>query len=263
MNCIICAGRMLPYFSKMFNAYHLKVANYSRCEECGFCASETHFAMTGSEWEALNLSFHNDSEAREDNPYNRNQRYFNQALMLHLMKQNGLLSPRNWLDWGSGSGSLSAQLLHNFGIELYNFDKFMRPNLFALSQDQLKPRGHSVVISTAVFEHVRDRKTLDEIESYVGDDGCLGIHTLVRGEIPRDSGWMYLLPVHCAFHTNKSMDILMRQWGYTCSIYNEHAKMWIWFKQESASVATKVAALNRLMGWEYLHFKTGFMDFWP
>jgi hypothetical protein len=104
---------------------------------------------------------------------------------------------------------------------------------------------------------------LDEIESYVGEGGCLGIHTLVRGEIPADPDWMYLLPVHCAFFTNKSMDMLMRQWGYTCSAYNEHAKMWAWFKTEPKLIGEKVAELNQSIGWEYLHFKAGFMDFWP
>jgi hypothetical protein len=39
--------------------------------------------------------------------------------------------------------------------------------------------------------------------------------------------------------------------------------MWVMFKDEPDIMAGKVDALNRVMGWEYLHFKTGFMDFWP
>jgi hypothetical protein len=263
MNCIICAGPMGKHFSKHFNAYNLGKVDYRRCDNCGFSASATHFDMSNEEWEALNLAFHNDSEARVDNPYNRNQRYFNQALMLHLMKRNNLIAPGKWLDWGSGSGALSSQLQENFDIELHNFDKFMQPKLLPLSQEKLVERGYSLVVNTAVFEHVRNRQTLDEIESYVAEDGAFAIHTLVRGSIPADPSWMYLLPVHCSFHTNRSMEILMQQWGYTCSAYNEHSKMWILFKHDPDHVSKDVSSLNNLLGWEYLHFKPGFMDYWP
>jgi hypothetical protein len=263
MNCIICAGPMGKHFSKDFNAYNLGKVDYRRCDNCGFSASATHFDMSNEEWEALNLAFHNDSEARSDNPYNRNQRYFNQSLMLYLMKRNSLIVPGTWLDWGSGSGALSSQLKHNFGIDLHNFDRFMQPKLFPLTQDKLVARGYSLVVNTAVFEHVRNRQTLDEIESYVAKDGSLAIHTLVRGSIPADPNWMYLLPVHCAFHTNKSMEILMQQWGYSCSVYNEHSKMWVLFKHDPEQISKEVSSLNKLLGWEYLHFKAGFMDYWP
>lgn len=263
MNCIICFASMGHYFTKRFDAYGLGDVDYARCSNCGFVASVTHFTMDEQAWERLNMAFHCDSEAREDNPYNRNQRYFNQALMLHLLLRNSIVEAGNWLDWGSGGGSLSAKLHHNFGIALHNFDRYMQPALLPLSQTELIERGHSLVANTAVFEHVRGRGTLDEIESYVAHDGCLAVHTLVRGEIPADPDWMYLLPVHCAFHTNRSMDLLMRQWRYTCSIYNEHAKMWVLFRSQPSLVAYRVAELNRSLGWEYLHFKNGFMDYWP
>jgi hypothetical protein len=148
-------------------------------------------------------------------------------------------------------------------LRLNNFERFVKPRLFPIEEADLKPRAYSLVVNTAVFEHVRDRATLDEIESYVEEAGCLGLHTLVRGDIPADPKWMYLLPVHCSFHTNKSMGILMKQWGYTCSVYNEHAKMWVWFKKEPSEVEEAAMALNRLLGWEYVHFKVGFVDFWP
>lgn len=263
MNCIICNGNMNHYFVKHFDAYDLDDVEYVRCSSCGFAASATHFAMCEREWEELNERYHSDSFSRTDNPYNRNQRYFNQALMLHLLHRSGLVPSGEWLDWGSGAGSLSMQLHRHFGLRLNNFDQYMKPELFALEREDLLPRGYQVVVNTAVFEHVRSRRTLNEIESYVAQDGCLCIHTLVRGEIPADPEWMYLLPVHCAFHTNKSMDILMRQWGYQCSIYNEHAKMWIMFKHPPDEVEREVTRLNKLVGWEYLRFKAGFMDFWP
>ncbi|RYG88549.1 MAG: class I SAM-dependent methyltransferase [Alphaproteobacteria bacterium] len=263
MNCIICNSIMEHYFTKQFDAYGLGEVEYERCTLCGFSASATHFALSEEQWEALNGNFHSDSFARTDNPYNRNQRYFNQALMLHLLHRNQIIPNGDWLDWGSGSGSLSMQLDRHFGLRINNFDQYMEPQLFSLERESLLPGGYQVVVNTAVFEHVRSRRTLDEIESYVAPGGCLCIHTLVRGEIPADPEWMYLLPVHCAFHTNTSMNSLMQQWGYSCSVYNEHAKMWIWFKEDAEIIADKVSRINRSMGWEYLHFKHGFMDFWP
>jgi hypothetical protein len=263
MNCIICNGPMGHHFTKRFDAYGLGDVEYRKCSLCGFSASATHFAMSEKEWEELNRAFHDDSFARTDNPYNRNQRYFNQALMLNLLNRSEVVPSGEWLDWGSGSGFLSMQLDRHFGIRLNNFDQYMKPRLFSLERENLLRGEYQVVVNTAVFEHVRSRKTLDEIESYVAPHGCLCVHTLVRGDIPADPDWMYLLPVHCAFHTNTSMNNLMRQWGYTCSVYNEHAKMWVWFKQNPELVADKVASLNRFMGWEYLHYKPGFMDFWP
>ena len=110
---------------------------------------------------------------------------------------------------------------------------------------------------------MRSRDALNEIESYVSNDGHLAVHTLVRGQIPNDAEWMYLLPVHCAFYTNRSMQMLMEQWNYTCSVYNEHSKMWVMFRNPPHEVSEKVTELNSTLGFEYLHFKNGFMDYWP
>lgn len=60
------------------------------------------------------------------------------------------------------------------------------------------------------------------------------LYTLVYKRIPADQNWSYFEPpVKCYFHTNKSMSILMDQWGYISSIYFSVAKIWIFFKKES------------------------------
>ncbi|MGZ8933271.1 MAG: methyltransferase domain-containing protein [Methylobacter sp.] len=249
-------------FFKKFDIYNLGTVDYWQCGECGFVASKTHFCMNDSEWKELNVCFHEDNNNRVDNPYNRNQRYFNQALMLYLMSRYSLLSSGKWLDWGSGLGNLSDRLSSLFGIKMYNFDKYIEPALYPLTESVLRKRGYAMVANTGVFEHVRSRETLNEIESYVSQNGCLAIHTLVRGEIPKDPNWMYLLPVHCAFHSNRSMQHLMREWGYSCSVYNEHAKLWVLFRTNLRDMEEKVEELNNKLGWTWLHFKSGFMDFW-
>lgn len=263
MKCIICSNDMSYYFTKHFGVYGLDGVHYWRCPVCGFVASITHFEMSDEDWAHLNVKFHNDNNAREDNPYNRNQRYFNQALMLHLMVRSGMLPSQDWLDWGSGTGRLSIQLQTMFSLKLLNFDAYIQPLIHSLSQKDLIEREYSLVVNTAVFEHVRSRDTLNEIESYVSNDGHLAVHTLVRGQIPNDAEWMYLLPIHCAFHTNRSMQMLMEQWNYTCSVYNEHSKMWVMFRTPTHEVSEKVTELNSTLGFEYLHFKNGFMDYWP
>jgi hypothetical protein len=263
MKCIICRDEQTYFFSKEFSVYGLATVDYWRCPTCGFVASKTHRDMSLTEWESLNSDFHHDNNAREDNPYDRNQRYFNQALMLHLMVRDKVLPSSEWLDWGSGVGDLSIQLRKYFSLKLLNFDAYIEPSINQVEPGEMNKRDYSLVTNTAVFEHVRSRDTLDEIESYVSDNGQLAVHTLVRGEIPPDPNWMYLLPVHCAFRTNRSMQILMEQWGYSCSVYNEHSKMWVMFKRPVHEIKQAVQDLNSDLGFEYLHFKKGFMDYWP
>jgi len=253
---------MTYFFSKVFNYYDLKNVDYWKCVNCGFTASKTHYDMSQEGWEKLNLNFHNDNNLRTDNPYNRNQRYFNQAQMIFLMKRFNLIEKGLYLDWGSGTGEVSSLSKNLYKISIYNFDKYIRPSLNQIFETELKSRNYKLVICNAVFEHVYNRESLDEIESFVSENGCFGIHTLIPESVPNDAEWMYLLPVHCSFHTNNSMNILIKQWKYTCSIYNEYSKMWVLFKNEPNEIERKVKHLNNSLGWDYFKFKIGFMDYW-
>ena len=91
MKCIICESAMSFYFTKHFSVCDLFQVDYWKGNKCGFCASKTYFEMTNKEWEKLNDIFHSESYFTEDNPYNRNQRYFNQSLMLFLMAKQDLI----------------------------------------------------------------------------------------------------------------------------------------------------------------------------
>ncbi|WP_369410420.1 methyltransferase domain-containing protein [Neiella litorisoli] len=262
MKCLICDTHMHYYFSKQFDEYELGKVDYCKCPHCGFCASQSHFELSPNDWNQLNQAYHSKSHYAEDNPHNRNQRYFNQSLMLSLMTKQGLINRGDWLDWGCGVGAVSQLLNDYFDLKLSTYDKYFTPHINAIDETALLPRQFDLVVNTAVFEHVRDRDTLDEIESYVSDKGCFAIHTLVPENVPQDPNWMYLIPVHCAFHTNKSMALLMKDWGYQCSVYNQHSKMWVLFREPAAEVQPRVEQLNHALGWQYLHFKNGFMDYW-
>ncbi|MBL4706050.1 MAG: hypothetical protein JKY54_16105, partial [Flavobacteriales bacterium] len=97
----------------------------------------------------------------------------------------------------------------------------------------------------------------------VSEDGCLMIHTVICENIPKNPDWFYFgPPVHCAFHTNKSMEILMEKWGYKSSIYCPSAKSWVLLKRESKEILESVEAINVELQTEYLICKTGFVDYW-
>ena len=55
-----------------------------------------------------------------------------------------------------------------------------KPLIYPVLSGKLIKRSYDLVLSSAVFEHVRSRNTLDEIESYVSEQGSLAVHTLVR-----------------------------------------------------------------------------------
>ena len=125
---------------------------------------------------------------------------------------------------------------------------------------------YSLVTNSAMFEHVISRSSLDEVNSCVKDDGVLMIHTRISEEILPDPEWFYLKPhVHTAFHTNMSMQILMKQWGYVASIYSPQAKSWFLFKEKYPKLnllSDLVTQVNLEIQAKYLYFKLGFMDYW-
>jgi len=253
---------MSYYFSKKFEDFNLGNVNYYICNNCGFTSSKDHYDLSQGEWEKLNFEYHSKNNERDDNPYNRNQRYFNQALMISLMKSFHFFEEGEFLDWGSGTGSVSILSEKLFNIKINNYDQYIKPKINSIIEKKLNKRSFELVINCAVFEHVRSVETLNEIEQYVSKTGSFAIHTLIPDKVPKDPNWMYLLPVHCSFHTNSSMNILMEKWGYQCSVYNEHAKLWVLFKRNSEIIFPLVNELNKFLGWEYLKYKNGFMDFW-
>jgi len=218
--------------------------------------------MDEKSWEELNRTYHTDFDDPNIVNSANSPPYLMQAAMLDVLLKNKLVKPDEWLDWGSGYGRFAGILEKYFSINIYNYDKYMPPQKNFLSEREVSDRKYSVVINSAVFEHVTDRRYLDEISALVSDDGCLIFHTVVCETVPQDPDWFYLLPVHCAFHTNKSMGILMEQWGYACSIYCPTSKMWILFKKKPQKVEEAVNLINIEFQTDFLHFKTGFVDYW-
>lgn len=125
---------------------------------------------------------------------------------------------------------------------------------------------YHLVINSAMFEHIRERFDLDAVDKLVSDAGVLMLHTVVCENVPADPNWFYLVPmVHTAFHTNKSMSVLMDQWGYRSSIYCPSAKSWFLFKSGAPGVDELEGAvdlINQELKMKFFFYSKGFMDYW-
>ncbi|MCX6924695.1 MAG: methyltransferase domain-containing protein [Verrucomicrobia bacterium] len=265
MKCIICGSESRFYFSKHFRDFGLGTCDYWRCEGCGFTLSKTHAEMEPAEWERINHEVHASYLGTMSDPgdprwFTRIQQQaavIHDALSLGFFKQDG-----RWLDWGCGDGKLSDFVRKTYGLNLNKYDRYIRHAEDYLTDDDLLPGSFDFVITTSVFEHFTRRDEFDSVESLVSRVGVLGCHTLVCECVPSDPAWFYLAPVHCAFHTNRSMEILLKQWGYTCSVYDVAAQVWLCFKTEPRGLEGLVRRANvRTVGRPYV-FKEGFVDYW-
>jgi hypothetical protein len=264
MNCLVCGGGMEFYFSKHFDVFALKQVDYWRCSDCGFVLSKTHADMTASEWSALNEAYHSSYQGQDFNADDPRwiARLQSQAKVLRDAVEIGLLSADGrWLDYACGDGRLS-ELLQEEHLELLKYDRYMSRAGGYLDERDLRHGSFDFVITTSVFEHLMRRAHFDAIEALVAPSGVLGLHTLVSETVPRDPAWFYLLPVHCAFHTNKSMSVLLEQWGYACSVYNVDSRLWLCFKEPPPDIRERIEAANRRPDGPPYLLKDGFVDYW-
>jgi len=268
MKCLICGSDTSYYFSKAYTEQPYKEmmedigkVNYYRCENCGFVLSKTHSQLEKEQWEQLNKSFHNYYESIKTNKLIHQPPYIEQALMISILSKHNIIDINSIIDYAAGYGTLSNILLDYFNIKLPIYDKYVTQNKDNRYIDKLGK--YNTVINSAMFEHILNKKDLDEVNNLVKDDGCLVVHTVVCENIPKDNSWFYLeSPVHTAFHTNKSMSILMKQWNYESSIYCPDSKCWILFRKNSNDIKEKVEQINKQFQTEYLIFKKGFLDYW-
>jgi len=266
VTCIICGSPMHFFLSKPFHLDGLEKADYWRCNECRFVISKTHAEMTPATWKKLNYQVHASYQGTEhppDDDPNWITRLNHQAQMLHDVEQIGLLQPDGrWLDYACGDGRLSAILQERYHRNLLKYEAYMQSREDYLRDSDLVPASFDLVITTSVFEHFFRRSHFDTVESLLSAQGVLATHTLVCESVPDDPTWFYMNPVHCAFHTNRSMEILFRQWGYTCSIYNVEARLWLWFKSDADNVEKRIQEANSRTGSPFYLFKRGFVDYW-
>lgn len=227
--------------------------DYRRCPQCGFVVNQAVVEMEQKKWEFLNTTFHRQLE--KGGLQINQPPYAEQAMMIKFLGANGVINTRNMLDYAAGVGTLSKILHTYYWMTLQVYDPYIYSDVVPTCRD--------FVVNSAMFEHVRSRKDLDAVNDCVSSDGALLIHTVVVENVPSDPNWLYFQPpVHCAFHTNKSMAILMEQWGYKSSIYSPKAKSWLLLTGEASQYTRDVSQLNKELKTEWFILKDNFVDYW-
>ncbi|MET0060714.1 MAG: methyltransferase domain-containing protein [Candidatus Thiodiazotropha endolucinida] len=261
MNCYICTAPAEYYFSKQFDRFGLDTVDYVRCMACGTVYAQTLLELPEHQWQSVCENYHASYRGSGDNPDDPNWhvRLEQQAKVLSKLADNGLLATgRPWLDYGCGEGELAGMLDTGIG-QIVRYDRYWKKEGY-LQETDLIPGHFDMVISTSTLEHLRSRSSMDALARLVTDDGCLGLHTLVRGEIPCDPNWFYLLPVHTIFYTNRGMAQLFDQWGFLSSLYVVDARLWVWFRKPLKQLLKEKPELVSIPGW---HIAEGFMAYWP
>lgn len=245
--CMVCGDRSVPHTHKEWNGqWGLHRVDYSRCVNCRFVKSETHFAMSQKEWEQLNTTLHSLYQGTDDNTHDPRwiERMSAQRDVLsRLWHLDSIPKRKPWLDWGAGDGKLATMLAPS-GVDLLSYDAFMHGPDF-VDEGTLHPASFDLVISTSVLEHLRDIETLDAMEALVSEKGVFAIHTLIAESVPADPAWFYYQAPHVAFFTNRSMQILFRRWGYAGCIYHIPSRLWFLFKDHAVDVGAIALELNR------------------
>jgi hypothetical protein len=270
MKCIICSSDSHYYFSKTysehpFDEFMREIGNvdYYKCENCGFVLSKTHSSLDESKWAHLNYLFHRYIEDPDSEKKGNQPPYLEQAIMLCLLAKNGVISTASMIDYAAGHGTLSNILAKYFGVELPIFDPYIQAGNLGRYIHEKDLTTYKTVINSAMFEHILRREDLDRVNDIVAEDGCLIIHTVVCEKVPNDPDWFYLRPpVHTAFHTNRSMGILMNQWGYQSSVYCPQSKCWVLFRCPVKDLENTFYTINRELQSPWFFYKSGFVDYW-
>lgn len=269
MKCIICDNESAFFFKKKFEGIFktlISSSEYFKCKNCGFTFSPTIFELTEDDFSKLNIAFHLLAEDPLIEINVNQPPYIEQATMLNILEKNKLIDMKSALDFGGGYGTLNKIIKKYFnGFSFLIFDPYMQDisdesNIYVEKHDLGQ---YKTVFNSAFFEHITNRITLEQINSCVSEEGVLIIHTVVCENIPNDPNWFYINPVHCAIHTNKSMEFLMKQWNYKWSLYCPGAKCWILFKSKCKNERKIIDKINREFQIKYFYYKiNGFVDYW-
>jgi 2-polyprenyl-3-methyl-5-hydroxy-6-metoxy-1,4-benzoquinol methylase len=265
-SCLVCGGSCASFMQKHFEQFDLGHVDYDRCTQCGFVFSRTHYEMTQAQWEHLNNQWVSMYQGTDENPEDPRwmERLAAQTAIIGDMATHGLLPKGRWLDYGAGDGKLANALIKNHGLAIDKYEHSSNPAQGYLRADALNAKAFSMVMHTAVMEHLRFREQLDAIFDLVSDDGAMILHTLVAEHVPHNPDWFYLLSVHCSFFTNRSMQLLFEQKGYRCSLYHVPSRLWVWFKQPASTIRPIIEKANAQQQdpmQQYI-FAEKFVDYW-
>ena len=270
--CMICEGETVYYFSKRYDYYPTAPfekywdVDYNRCINCGFVHSVTHATESRSFWSDLNSSWHHYYEQNlAENPSNPPP-YLDQAMALSVLDDHDLVNLSQAVDYAAGYGTMAKILRQYMGKNIRIFDEYVRDSYENdLYLDKSSLTKFELVVNSAMFEHVLNRADLDKVNSLVKPGGVLMVHSVICENVPCDPNWFYLTPItHTAFHTNRSMSILMGQWGYTHSVYCPKAKSWFMFSDATdySNISVAIGEINTRLQNEYFLHSRGWLGYW-
>ena len=235
MNCFVCDSKMTPFMEKNFGMKNLDACEYFRCENCGLVVAKTLYDMPRENWEALNRECHaayqNTNELDVDPRWL--ERLHAQAKVLAQLVDCGVIEKSaRAVDYGAGDGKLSDYLAEKISApKLLKFDAYMsRPNENYLPAEDLTVGTFDFVITCSVFEHLLGAADVEKIFALLTDDGTAALHTLVCEEVPRDSNWFYLQPVHATLWTNDAMKKIFRRYKFVACAYHVESRLWLMFR---------------------------------
>ncbi len=198
MKCLICNSATEYYFSKKymeepFDSFMKDIGEvaYYKCLNCGFTISKTHCALSDKQWERLNYEFHVYNERAESNNQRQNNPppYLEQAFMIKILSDNGIINRLDMIDFAGGYGTLSNILTKYFDITLPVYEPYVQKTERNIYTPKEKLRKYKTVINSAMFEHITMRRSLEEINDCVDDDGCMILHTVICENIPKNADW--------------------------------------------------------------------------
>jgi hypothetical protein len=270
MKCQICDSESSYYFSKTyteppFSDFMIEIGtvDYFKCSKCGFVISETHRRLDDAKWNKLNYQFHHHHENSGVDKEIHQPPYAEQAMMISFLGKNEIIDTASMIDYAGGYGRLSNILSKYYGLKLQIFDPYIQADNSGRYISRSELQSYNTVINSAMFEHVLSRTDLDRVNGIVDPDGCLIIHSVICENVPKDPNWFYLRPpVHTAFHTNKSMEILMEQWNYRSSIYSPKSKCWVLLRDNITIIKKTITRLNEELQSNWFYCKNGFVDYW-
>jgi len=270
--CEICDGKLNFYFKKNYKTSPYASLmepwgdiEYHKCTHCGFVISKTHQQATEELWSELNYRFHHQIENANGKFKIPNQPpYAMQAMMLSILSNHNVIDFTDSLDFAGGYGRLSYILQKYFHMSLPVYDPFVTRDDESIHYvADINGMKFDTVFNSAMFEHIRTRHDLECVNALVKEEGALLVHTVVAETVPADPEWFYLEPpVHTAFHTNKSMSILMDEWNYKASIYSPFSKTWCLLPTASEAIERTVQDVNTELQSTFLIYKKGFVDYW-
>jgi hypothetical protein len=190
MDCLICGHDTRTFVDEK------STIKYYYCPHCECISKSTeHFKPIPEQKERYDL--------HENNPEDEGYQAYFQRFLDFVLPLVG--TPQTALDFGCGRSSLLADMLSNEGIQCDYYDPIYHPENLDNS------KKYQLIVSTEVFEHLHDTKTVFEMLMGLLDErGYLALQTQFHpNDIDAFKKWYYHLdPTHIVFFTPQTFKFL-------------------------------------------------------